>query len=133
MTIAAITADHYRIPLPETLSDSTHGEITHFELITVRVRDDAGRQGLGYTYTVGAGGAAIAALIGRDLEPALRTQDESRIEQLWERMWWRLHYVGRGGLAQFAISAVDIALWDLKARRHDTLLDICRGLFATVA
>ncbi len=122
MTIAAITADHYRIPLPETLSDSTHGEITHFELITVRARDDAGRQGVGYTYTVGAGGAAIAALIGRDLEPALRDQDESRIEQLWALMWWRLHYVGRGGLAQHAISAVDIALWDLKARRHETPL-----------
>ena len=122
MTIAELTTDHYRIPLPQTLSDSTHGDITHFELITVRVRDDAGRQGLGYTYTVGAGGAAIAALIGRDLEPALLDQDETRIEQLWQRMWWRLHYVGRGGLAQHAISAVDIALWDLKACRHDTPL-----------
>ena len=122
MTIAELTTDHYRIPLPQTLSDSTHGDITHFELITVRVRDDAGRQGLGYTYTVGAGGAAIAALIGRDLEPALLAQDETRIEQLWQRMWWRLHYVGRGGLAQHAISAVDIALWDLKACRHDTPL-----------
>ena len=107
MTIAEITADHYRIPLPQTLSDSTHGDITDFELITVRVRDDAGREGLGYTYTVDAGGAAIAALIGRDLEPALRAQDESRIEQLWQLMWWRLHYVGRGGLAQPAGGGTD--------------------------
>ncbi len=122
MTIAEIAVDHYRIPLPETLSDSTHGDITDFELITVRVRDDAGRQGLGYTYTVGAGGAAIVAVVARDLEPALLGRDESRIEQLWQLMWWRLHYVGRGGLAQHAISAVDIALWDLKARRHDTPL-----------
>ena len=43
MTIAELTTDHYRIPLPQTLSDSTHGDITHFELITVRIRDDAGR------------------------------------------------------------------------------------------
>jgi L-alanine-DL-glutamate epimerase-like enolase superfamily enzyme len=32
-------------------------------------------------------------------------------------MRWRLHYVGRGGIAAFAISAVDIALWDLRGRR----------------
>ena len=42
--------------------------------------------------------------------------DPRRVEQLWGRMWWRLHYVGRGGIAVFAISAVDIALWDLKAK-----------------
>jgi L-alanine-DL-glutamate epimerase-like enolase superfamily enzyme len=34
-------------------------------------------------------------------------------------MWWRLHYVGRGGIASFAISAVDVALWDLKAKAAD--------------
>ena len=122
MTIAEINADHYLIPLPVTLSDSTHGEITHFELLTVLIRDGQGAEGLGYTYTVGAGGAAIRALIERDLRPVLEGQDEARIEALWERMWWRLHYVGRGGLAQHAISAVDIALWDLKARQQDGAL-----------
>jgi L-alanine-DL-glutamate epimerase-like enolase superfamily enzyme len=34
-------------------------------------------------------------------------------------MWWKLHYGGRGGSAAFAISAVDMALWDLKARVRD--------------
>ena len=43
--------------------------------------------------------------------------DSGRIEYIWEQMWWRLHYVGRGGLASFAISAVDIALWDLHGNR----------------
>lgn len=32
-------------------------------------------------------------------------------------MQWRIHYVGRGGIASFSISAVDIALWDLKCQR----------------
>jgi L-alanine-DL-glutamate epimerase-like enolase superfamily enzyme len=32
-------------------------------------------------------------------------------------MWWRVHYGGRGGLVSLAVSAVDIALWDLNARR----------------
>ncbi len=118
MTIAHVQADHYRIPLPVTLSDSTHGEIGHFELVTVRIRDAEGAEGLGYTYTVGAGGAAIHALLTRDLAPLSIGQDAARIEALWQRMWWGLHYVGRGGLAGFAISAVDTALWDLAARRR---------------
>ena len=71
MPIAAIQADHFRIPLHVVLSDSTHGEITHFELVTARVRDAYGAEGLGYTYTVGHGGDAIRSLIARELAPLL--------------------------------------------------------------
>jgi L-alanine-DL-glutamate epimerase-like enolase superfamily enzyme len=122
MAIAGLEVGHYRIPLPVVLSDSTHGDISHFELVTVRLRDRDGVEGVGYTYTVGAGGAAIRALLERDLAPVLVGADETRIEALWQRMWWRLHYVGRGGPASFAISAADVALWDLCARRHGTPL-----------
>jgi L-alanine-DL-glutamate epimerase-like enolase superfamily enzyme len=115
--IREVQADHYLIPLPVALSDSTHGTIRGFELVTVRLRDDDGAEGVGYTYTVGAGGAAVRALITRDLAPMLQGRDPGRIEELWQAMWWALHYVGRGGAASFAISAVDLALWDLRARR----------------
>ncbi len=107
----------YRIELPVMLSDSTHGTITHFELITARLRDNDGAEGVGYTYTVGVGGAAVHALIDQALRPVLIGADPSCIEALWQRMWWRLHYGGRGGSVSLAVSAVDIALWDLKARR----------------
>lgn len=117
MTIATVETGHYRIPLPVALSDSTHGEMTAFELITVRIRDDSGAEGVGYTYTVGKGGGAIASLIARDLAPLLEGRDGDRVERIWQAMWWALHYGGRGGSVSSAISAVDIALWDLKARR----------------
>jgi L-alanine-DL-glutamate epimerase-like enolase superfamily enzyme len=115
--IAAVETGHYRIPLPTVLSDSTHGRMDAFELITVRVRAADGAEGLGYTYTVGTGGAAVAALLARDLRPALLGQDPDRLEALWHRMWWRVHYGGRGGSAALAVSAADIALWDLRGRR----------------
>jgi len=118
MTIASVRADHYRVPLPVALSDSTHGTMAAFELITVRVRDADGAEGLGYTYTVGAGGGAMQQLIARDLGPLLDGADETRIEALWQKLWWAVHYVGRGGLAVHAISAIDTALWDLMARRR---------------
>jgi L-alanine-DL-glutamate epimerase-like enolase superfamily enzyme len=56
MRIRELQADHYVIPLPTALSDSTHGTIRGFELVTVRLRDADGAMGVGYTYTVGAGG-----------------------------------------------------------------------------
>ena len=118
MLIREVRADHYCIPLPVALSDSTHGTIRSFELVTARVRDDEGAEGTGYTYTVGAGGAAVHALVARDLAPVLVGRDADRIESLWQTMWWALHYGGRGGAQSLAMSAVDIALWDLRARRQ---------------
>ncbi|HSU06194.1 MAG TPA: mandelate racemase/muconate lactonizing enzyme family protein [Acetobacteraceae bacterium] len=120
--ITALDTALYRIELPVPLSDSTHGTMTHFELITVRLRDTSGAEGVGYTYTVGAGGAAVLALIDQGLRPVLVGADADCIEALWQRMWWRLHYGGRGGTVSLAVSAVDIALWDLKARRLGTPL-----------
>ena len=122
MLIKDIRADHYRIPLPVVLSDSTHGSIAAFELITVRVRDAEGAEGVGYTYTVGAGGGAVHALLVRDLAPLVAGRDAERIEEIWQAMWWALHYGGRGGAQALAMSAVDIALWDLRARRQRTPL-----------
>jgi len=122
MKIDALESGLYRIQLPVALSDSTHGTITHFELITVRLRDADGAEGVGYTYTVGAGGAAVLALIERGLRPVLLGADAETIEALWQKMWWHLHYGGRGGSVSLAISACDIALWDLKARRFQTPL-----------
>src|SRR5258706_3991590 len=118
MLIKDIRADHYRILLPVVLSDSTHGSIPAFELITVRVRDTDGAEGVGYTYTVGPGGAAIHSLLARDLPPVIVGRDAERIEEVWQAMWWALHYGGRGGAQALAISAVDIALWDLRTRRQ---------------
>ncbi len=122
MKIASLDCSLYLVPLPVPLSDSTHGEIPGFELVTVQVRDNEGLEGVGYTYTVGVAGVAIQALIEKYLKPDLIGQDPGRIEHLWQRMWWRLHYSGRGGIASFAISAIDIALWDLAGKRQGTPL-----------
>ncbi len=117
MKIDAVEIGHYDIPLPKVLTDSTHGKMRFFGLLTVRIVTSSGASGLGYTYTVGkTGAAAIRAHLEHDLRPLLLGEDPRRVERLWQRMWQALHYVGRGGVATFAISAVDVALWDLKAK-----------------
>jgi L-alanine-DL-glutamate epimerase-like enolase superfamily enzyme len=113
MIIQNVETKHFRIPLRTKMTDSTHGDMTHFEVIMVILKADDGSQGIGYTYTIGQGGAAVKSLIEEVYKPLLMGKNPRHIERLWEKMWWQLHYIGRGGLVSFAISAVDIALWDL--------------------
>lgn len=114
MRVRSVETSYYRLPLPES-GDAGHGRLTHEELILVRVAAD-GLSGLGYAYTIGRGGRAIRALIEHDLAPLLVGQAVDDPAAVWARLWSALLYVGRGGLASFAIASVDVALWDLKAR-----------------
>ena len=109
----------FQIPLPEVLSDAKHGDHFYFELITTTVILADGSEGTGYTYTGGKGGHAIKAMIEYDLAPALIGKDGAAIEELYDFMEWHIHYVGRGGIASFAISTVDIALWDIRCKSAD--------------
>ena len=108
----------FRVPLPELRSDAKHGDHTHFELVTVTITTEDGHSGTGYTYTGGFGGRAILAMVNHDLRSFLLGQDATAVEALYDAMQWRVHYVARGGIASFAISAIDIALWDLRGRRE---------------
>jgi L-alanine-DL-glutamate epimerase-like enolase superfamily enzyme len=107
----------FKVPLPEVLSDAKHGDHFHFELVTATVTLEDGSEGTGYTYTGGKGGQATRAMIEYDLAPALVGQDGTDIAHLYDFMEWHIHYVGRGGIASFAISAIDIALWDIRCKR----------------
>lgn len=80
-------------------------------LITAEVHA-GGHSGFGYTYD----GAAAATLIDKVLAPELRGRDAFAIEANWAAMNAIVRNIGRPGVASCAISAVDIALWDLKAK-----------------
>ena len=115
--IVSVDVEYFRLPLAEILTDAKHGDHTHFELVTTTVTDSAGISGTGYTYTGGRGGRAIDAMLRHDLAPFLIGRDSADVEALYDAMQWHVHYVARGGIASFAISAVDIALWDLRGKR----------------
>jgi L-alanine-DL-glutamate epimerase-like enolase superfamily enzyme len=118
-SIQSVDAEYYQVPLDEPLYDARHGVHTHFELVIAKVKLADGSQGVGYTYTGGKGGRAIYEMIVHDLAPALVGKQADEIEELWDFMNWHIHYVGRGGISSFAIAAVDIALWDLRAKRAE--------------
>jgi len=116
--ITSVKASLFNVPLAEVLVDAKHGTHTHFELITVTIETDDGLSGTGYTYTGGRGGYAVLAMIENDLVPFIQDRDAQDIEALYQEMIWHIHYVGRGGIASFAISAIDIALWDIRGKKQ---------------
>lgn len=115
--IESVEARLFEIPLPEPMGDARHGVHTGFELATATIRTTDGLEGTGYTYTGGTGGRAVLAMLRHDLAPGLLGEDASDVAGLADAMYWSTHYVGRGGVAGFAISAADIALWDLAGKR----------------
>jgi len=116
-SIVKVNVRLFHVPLPEVLVDAKHGAHTIFELITVTITLQNGMEGTGYTYTGGKGGYAIKAMIEHDLYPAIMGKDGDKVEQIADLMEWHIHYVGRGGISSFSISAIDIALWDIRCKK----------------
>ena len=115
--IKTVESRLFRVPLPEVLSDAKHGDHSHFELVTVRIELEDGSSGTGYTYTGGRGGHAIKCMIDHDMVVDLVGQNGDSPEEIADYLEWHIHYVGRGGIAAFAMSAIDIALWDIRCRK----------------
>lgn len=100
----------YVIPTDGPESDGTL-EWQHTLLVLVEV-EGGGRSGLGYTY----GSYGSAAMVKELLTDVVVGHDALSVEECWWAMVRAVRNVGRPGAAAMAISAVDAALWDLKAR-----------------
>jgi L-alanine-DL-glutamate epimerase-like enolase superfamily enzyme len=72
----------------------------------------AGETGIGYTYA----NLATASLIHELLSKIVEGRDAMAVSAIWESMVTNTRNLGRPGIVSMAISAVDAALWDLKAR-----------------
>jgi L-alanine-DL-glutamate epimerase-like enolase superfamily enzyme len=87
-----------------------------FELIGVTLRDDAGETATGWTFTSDyGGGEAVKALLDQLLVPRIIGRSSQDIETIHADLRHRTHRLGHG-IASLAIAAIDIALWDLRAR-----------------
>lgn len=83
--------------------------------LLVEIETASGLIGLGFSH----GGDAGCLLIQRHLRRFLLGADARDVERLWDQMWRSSLYYGRKGLAICAISAIDLALWDLCGKLRD--------------
>jgi len=109
MKITAITTEEYKWPRHKPISNGLH-TYTHAGLELVRIETDEGITGIG----LGAGGAIGRATV-ETLKPVLIGEDPIDVERLWHKMWIP-KLIGRRGMTTRAISAIDIGLWDIRAK-----------------
>lgn len=126
MRITEIESRLYRIPPAARIEDAIQ-RVSHWELLVGTVHTDAGITGTGFAYTNGFGGTAVRELMATYLTPLVVGADPVDIERIWSRGWWELHALGSGGMTRLALAAVDIALWDILAKRSGVPLSRLMG------
>jgi len=111
--IQAVESTALRFPLPQPITTAL-STYTHVDATAVRLRSDDGLVGFGMTAGLGgSAGAAVKPYIDAELAPLVVGEDALAPEALWHRMWSPNKPRMRGGLGAWALSAVDIACWDL--------------------
>ncbi|NUP67096.1 MAG: mandelate racemase/muconate lactonizing enzyme family protein [Nonomuraea sp.] len=119
--IAWVRLSSVHLPLDRPVSDAKvltgrQRPMTEIAFLFAEIGTDQGHEGIGFGYSKRAGGPgqyAHAKEIARDLVG----EDPNDIARLWDKLCWAGASVGRSGLAVQAIAALDVALWDMKAKR----------------
>ena len=112
MKITSVRATTCEIPLARPI---VMGDLRFHarEYVLVQIGTDTGITGLGFGMTRNA---PVGAIVERNLAPLLIGQDPALTEALWDRLYYRNLTIAGRGIFMRALSAVDIALWDIKAQ-----------------
>ncbi len=120
MKITSVETFILHVPVTrQNIADSTH-RLTHWGAPGVILRTNESISGFGYTGTHAhlPTDRLITQFIGECYAPLLIGGDPLEVRSLWGKLLHHppLQWVGRAGISHLALSAVDIALWDLKAK-----------------
>ncbi|MBI3824934.1 MAG: mandelate racemase/muconate lactonizing enzyme family protein [Candidatus Rokubacteria bacterium] len=110
MKVTRIESAVLAVPMvkPVALSFAEH------RLVVATLHTDDGPTGLGYSLCFGGGGAeAVQVYLETRLKPLLLGEDPLFVERLWEKMYRADRGIKRQGVAAYALSALDIGLWDI--------------------
>jgi L-alanine-DL-glutamate epimerase-like enolase superfamily enzyme len=115
----AVAVDHvevttYRIPTDTPSESDGSYEWSSTTMVLVELTG-GGRSGIGYTYA----DTSTATLIRDTLSPIMRGMNALAIGEIWTTLVAAVRNIGRTGIASMSISAIDTALWDLKAKCLD--------------
>ncbi|MGA7672351.1 MAG: mandelate racemase/muconate lactonizing enzyme family protein [Nitrolancea sp.] len=114
MRITDIVIEDYQWPRARPIANGKH-TYTHAGLGLVKIQTDEGVTGIGLGGNGLGGTARIERVTIEHLRDELIGEDPINVERLWEKMWIP-KLIGRRGLTTRAISAIDIGLWDIRAK-----------------
>jgi len=113
MKITAIDTCLLTVPTPKPMAL----QYPHHKIVVADIATDAGLRGLGYSLAFNGGGAeSVLTYLDTRLKPALIGEDPSFVERLWEKMFRVDMGVRKQGIAGYALSALDIGLWDIAGK-----------------
>ena len=121
--IKTITLSSIRLPLAVPISDAKvftgrQKPMTEVAMLFAEITTTEGHSGIGFSYSKRGGGPAQYAHAKEIAEAALG-EDPNDIAKLYTKLLWAGASVGRSGLATQALAAIDVALYDLKAKRAE--------------
>src|SRR5882724_10497942 len=118
----------------DSISDSTH-TITHWGVVGARITTEDGLMGYGFTGTHAhlPSDRLITSCISESYAPLLIGEDASDGDRLWLKLarFPAIQWVGRAGITHVALAAIDIALWDLRAKAAELPLWMLLGSATT--
>ena len=109
------------VPLPRPWGQ----DVTEVHVIVVEVTASDGAVGTGFTWTPTIGARAVQAVLDHDIATAV-VGGPTHPEVVWDPLWSHLHEAG-SGIATIAMAGLDLALWDLLARRRKCSLPALLG------
>src|SRR6266516_7388393 len=113
MKITSIDSYVLTIPTPQPMARNYAVQ----KLVVADISTDEGVTGLGYSLVFGGGGAeAVHAYLATRLAPALIGEDPLFVERLWEKMFRTDMGMKKQGVVAYALSALDIGLWDVAGK-----------------
>ena len=115
MKITSVTARNVGVPLAVPTRIATRDIVARCYLL-ISVQTDSGVEGLGYAYSGTLGGDTLVKSVEDIIAPLIIGEDVHDVTRLWARVYQEGLLAGRRGLLIRALSAVDIALWDAKAK-----------------
>ena len=112
MKITAIDTCVLTVPTPKPMAL----QYPQHKLVVADIATDQGIRGLGYSLVFGGGGAEAVFSYLERLKTALIGEDPTYVEYLWEKMWRLDQGMKKQGVAAYALSALDIGLWDVTGK-----------------
>ena len=113
--ITGMETDLLRLPVSQFTGDAIHDFGAAAGGVVLRLLTDAGLTGWGYSSfgMIAGGPKVVQTILEQEIKPVLMGQDPAFPKKIRADLWRALEYQGVQGVTQFAMSVVDIAVWDI--------------------
>jgi L-alanine-DL-glutamate epimerase-like enolase superfamily enzyme len=136
MKIVDVSTTRVEVPLEKPIRTAIH-DIRSVGALLLEIDAGDGLKGEGYLFAPGTRQLRVFEEMVLSFKPSLVGADPEFGEAIWRELWRQMNFYGHKGVSVFALSAIDMALWDVRGkalrRPIHRLLGGCRSLVPTYA